>query len=43
MRGINPGKFTAEENVFLFAGISAHIAPERGYQDVKKSEVLCKL
>jgi len=41
VRGIDPTKFTDEENALLFTGISAHVAPIRGFQDITKSHVLC--
>ena len=43
VRGLEPAKYTDEENVILYAGISAYIAPERGFQDRARQNVLCKL
>ncbi|KAF1965568.1 TfdA family taurine catabolism dioxygenase TauD [Bimuria novae-zelandiae CBS 107.79] len=35
IRGLQVDKYTREENVIIYAGISAHIAPQRGRQDHK--------
>lgn len=35
IRGLQVDKHTREENVIIYAGISAHIAPQRGRQDHK--------
>ncbi|KAK0387503.1 hypothetical protein NLU13_5815 [Sarocladium strictum] len=35
IRGINPDKYSREENIIIYAGISSHIAPIRGRQDSK--------
>jgi hypothetical protein len=42
IHGLDPDKYTTEENTLLYAGISAHVAPERGFQDTSKSHVVCK-
>lgn len=41
VRGIDPDRYTPLQNIVIFAGISAHIAPERGFQDKERKEVLC--
>ncbi|KAF6239760.1 hypothetical protein HO173_002306 [Letharia columbiana] len=41
IRGLEPAKYTDEENVILYAGISAYIAPERGFLDRARQHVLC--
>jgi len=40
VRGVDPSQFTAEENVLVYAGISAHIAPLRGFQDIYRETVI---
>ncbi|KAF4990546.1 hypothetical protein FGRMN_8407 [Fusarium graminum] len=35
IRGVDVDKYTREENIIIYAGISAHIAGERGRQDSK--------
>ncbi|KAK4197779.1 hypothetical protein QBC40DRAFT_231271 [Triangularia verruculosa] len=41
VRGIPPDRFTDEENVLIFGGISSYIAPTRGFQDVHRELVTC--
>ncbi|CAP67932.1 uncharacterized protein PODANS_1_18040 [Podospora anserina S mat+] len=41
VRGISPDRFTDEENVLVFGGISSYIAPTRGFQDVHRELVTC--
>ncbi|KAH6662143.1 hypothetical protein B0J14DRAFT_496316 [Halenospora varia] len=41
IRGIDPTKYTDEENALLYTGISAYVAPIHGFQDITKSHVLC--
>ncbi|KAK0718698.1 hypothetical protein B0T21DRAFT_338425 [Apiosordaria backusii] len=41
IRGISPDRFTDEENVLIFGGISSYIAPTRGFQDVHRELVTC--
>lgn len=43
LRGLDPRRFTEEEHGVLYGGISAHVAPERGFQDFEKEQVLCHL
>ena len=35
IRGLNVDKYTRKENIIIYAGISSHIAPQRGRQDLK--------
>lgn len=42
LRGLQPKDFDEEENVLVFAGLSAHVAPLRGFQDVKRENVICE-
>lgn len=35
VRGVPVGRYTREENIIIYAGISSHIAPIRGRQDDK--------
>jgi len=41
LRGLQPEKLTEEENVLVFAGISSHVAPRRGFQDINRESVVC--
>ena len=43
IRGLEPAKYTDAENVILYAGISAYVAPKRGFLDLARQQVLCKL
>jgi len=46
LRGLQPDKYTIEENIIIYAGISSYIGPVRGRQDnklidgVKQSQML---
>lgn len=42
LRGLRPELFTDEENVLVFAGVSAHVAPRRGFQDVNRELITCE-
>ena len=33
LRGLEPPKYSSEENVILFAGIASYVADKRGKQD----------
>lgn len=35
IRGVPVDKYSREENIIIYAGLSAHIAPKRGRQDGK--------
>jgi alpha-ketoglutarate-dependent taurine dioxygenase len=35
IRGLDVDKYTRKENIIIYAGISSHIAPQRGRQDLK--------
>jgi hypothetical protein len=41
LRGLRPEQFTDEENVLIYGGVSSHVAPVRGFQDVKREQVTC--
>jgi hypothetical protein len=41
LRGLNPQRHSPEDNAALFAGISLYVAPQRGFQDLDHSHVLC--
>jgi hypothetical protein len=41
LRGLRPELFTDEENVLVFAGVSAHVALRRGFQDIKRELITC--
>ncbi|KAI5784319.1 hypothetical protein FPQ18DRAFT_418225 [Pyronema domesticum] len=40
LRGLNPDRYTAEENVILYAGISSYLSSHRGKQDEKNNMLL---
>ncbi|RYP55597.1 hypothetical protein DL771_012351 [Monosporascus sp. 5C6A] len=40
--GLDPSKYTAADNVALFAGIAAHVAPGRGFVDRKRESARCR-
>lgn len=42
IHGLDPTKYTDEQNVALYAGLAAHVAPQRGFLDRKYEKVLCK-
>jgi hypothetical protein len=42
LRGLRPETLTEEENVFVFAGLAAHVAPIRGFQDLNREMVACQ-
>lgn len=41
LRGLDPSAFSDEENVLIFGGISSHVAPTRGFQDLAREMVTC--
>ncbi|KAM5343253.1 hypothetical protein ACJ41O_014219 [Fusarium nematophilum] len=41
VRGLQPEALTEEENVLVYAGVSTHVAPTRGFQDVDRELVTC--
>ena len=40
LKGLDSSRYTEDENAKLFAGISCHIAPQRGFLDWKREMVL---
>jgi len=42
LRGLDPTAHSDEENVLIFGGISSHVAPIRGFQDLAREMVTCK-
>lgn len=40
VRGLNPAKYSAADNVIIYAGIASHIAPGRGFVDRKRESVI---
>jgi hypothetical protein len=42
LRGVRTENLTDEEKVIVFAGVSTHVAPTRGFQDIKRELVTCK-
>jgi hypothetical protein len=43
LRGLDPTAHSDEENVLILGGISTHVAPIRGFQDLAREIVTCKL
>ncbi|KAK3328687.1 hypothetical protein B0T19DRAFT_442576 [Cercophora scortea] len=43
LRGLRAitGAYTDEEQILVFAGVSSHVARERGFQDVNREVVIC--
>lgn len=41
LRGLDPEKYSEDDNALIFMGISAHVAPVRAFQDRKRTQVLC--
>lgn len=41
VRGVRTEELTEAENVLVFGGISAHVAPLRGFQDENLEMVTC--
>ena len=39
LRGFNPDRYTTEDNILLFLGISSYIGEKRGQQDGKGSMI----
>jgi hypothetical protein len=42
LRGLEPDRYTEDDNALIFMGISANIAPVRAFQDRKREQVLCQ-
>lgn len=42
LRGLHTEILTDEERILVFAGVSSHVAPKRGFQDIKREMVTCK-
>lgn len=42
LRGLDPAKYTHAQNVAVYAGIAAHVAPRRGYVDTHYEKVMCE-
>ena len=41
IHGLDAATYTPEQNAALFAGIAAHVAPQRGFLDRDRRKVLC--
>lgn len=41
IHGLDPARYTPEQNVIIYAGIAAHVAPQRGFLDRNAQRVLC--
>jgi hypothetical protein len=37
LRGLEPRKYNAEDNVIIYAGVSSYVAERRGKQDEKNN------
>lgn len=42
VRGLDIEALTDEESVLVYAGISSHVAPVRGFQDKERKMVTCR-
>jgi len=42
IRGLDPSKYTPEQNLIVYAGVSSHVCPQRGFVDVKAKGVVGK-
>lgn len=40
IHGLDPSKYTSRQQIIVYAGVSAHICPQRGFVDVKGMGVL---
>ncbi|KAI6082012.1 hypothetical protein F4821DRAFT_248171 [Hypoxylon rubiginosum] len=41
--GLDPSKYTAKQNLIVYAGVSAHVCPQRGFVDVKAKGVVAHI
>lgn len=41
IQGLDPTKYSPEFNVVIYAGITAHVAPQHGFLDKDREKVLC--
>lgn len=41
IHGLDPARYTPEQNVIIYAGIAAHVAHQRGFLDRNSQRVLC--
>jgi hypothetical protein len=42
LRGLDPERYSEEQNALIFAGLASYVAPARAFQDQKREHVLCK-
>lgn len=42
LRGLDPARYTEEQNSLIFAGLAKYVAASRGFQDYKREHVLCE-
>jgi len=40
IRGLDPSKYTSKQNLIVYAGVSSHVCPQRGFVDVKAKGVI---
>ncbi|KAJ8130640.1 hypothetical protein O1611_g2987 [Lasiodiplodia mahajangana] len=40
IRGLDPSKYTPKQSLIVYAGVSAHVCPQRGFVDVKSEGVV---
>lgn len=40
VHGLDSSKYTARQNIIIYAGVSAHICPQRGQVDIEGREVI---
>ncbi|KAJ5611892.1 Clavaminate synthase-like protein [Penicillium herquei] len=43
IHGLDPSRYTAKQKIIAYAGISAHICPQRGFVDVKAKGVIAHI
>jgi len=40
IRGLDPSKYTSKQSLIVYAGVSSHVCPQRGFVDVKAKGVV---
>ncbi|MCJ1314656.1 hypothetical protein MMC25_008338 [Agyrium rufum] len=43
IHGLDPSKYNSKQQIIVYAGISAHVCPQRGFVDVKSTGVLAHI
>ena len=42
IRGLDPSKYTSKQGLIVYAGVSSHVCPQRGFVDVDGKGVVGK-